>query len=1075
MGGFGAIVGDVEVPRSAWRLRRATKLVKLLALAPERSLHRERLADALWPDDPEGGAGLHQVLYTARRALAPDGAQRELITLVDDVVALVPDIAVDVEWFLEAAERARSCREQTAHRDAIALYAGELLPEDRYEDWTTAQRASLQETYLRLLVELGAMLAGDGDAAGAVEILQRAIVADPLHEPAHRALMRTFAQDGRVQQALAQYQQLSGALAEQLAADPDPETRELYVQILGSQHHRPDSDADRLAGPVPGEEAPRSRSAGSRLPHQTTSFIGRENELAALEQMLPRTRLLTLTGPGGAGKTRLALALAARAEPTFDEPAYLVELAPVSNSARITGELAAALGLQPRSERDPFELLRSQIAARRLLIVIDNCEHLIDATAALADRLLRACPGLVLLATSRERLRVAGETAWRVPPLSLPRSREDITAADLEPFEAVTLFCRRAAEAAPGFELTDETAPSVAEICHRLDGMPLALELAAAHAAMLSPAQISERLSDALGLLAGGSRTGLTRQQTLRATLEWSHALLDEDEGLLYRRLGIFSGSFELDDVEQVCGGDGGASVLDAFRGLVDKSLVQVEAGQPAHRYRLLETMRQDARERLGIARETDELERRHREWYASLARTLDRDLDPHVDAATAERLEAEHDNMRAALASGIRHAPSSALDLACSLWWFWMARGHFSEALRWLDAALAAAPERTAARARALLCAGAVCVRTGSLKRITGYGLQAYEIVRHSGSPHAEARALERLGAMGLGGWQGHLADDAYARGLALAEALDDAAVTVAILQAQGVLAGCRGDQAHARELLGRTLELLADIPEESGPLFWAARISPVVIPAGPNGEPRFFFEDTFCLFRAVCSRAAAGYVLFNVAEAWRAEGRYEEARGCLEDSLARFDDLADEQGIGGAFSALGNLARSTGDHAAGHEHLGRALEIRRSLGDSREIALTLTNIGMLALSSGDRERGEALLEDALHIYERTDDAPGMESIPANLGWFVLDSGDPERACGLFERSIELCTQRGVVHRSRGWSAVGLAESALSAGQLDRSENALAMAEKGFSEFKERHGLAHAGNLRDELRAARR
>jgi tetratricopeptide (TPR) repeat protein len=323
------------------------------------------------------------------------------LALRDGIVALGTDaLWVDVDHFEAQAERARTSRTVEAYIEALELYGGELLPEDRFEDWVQARRDQLRETQLALLVELAALQAEQGERGAAVATLQRAIVEDPLHEAAHRELMRLFAQDGRSQQALAQYQQLRDVLRRELAADPDPQTRELYREILAGQHDEGGTDAQP-----------------SLLPRQLTGFVGRERELAELERLLAGARLLTLTGPGGCGKTRLALELAARG--ALD--ARLVELAPIRDPALIAGETATAIGLQLRAEDDPVAALVAKIGDASLLLVLDNCEHLIDACAVLADALLRSCPNVRVLATSRERLRIPGETAWRVPSLSLPR------------------------------------------------------------------------------------------------------------------------------------------------------------------------------------------------------------------------------------------------------------------------------------------------------------------------------------------------------------------------------------------------------------------------------------------------------------------------------------------------------------------------------------------------------------------------------------------------------------------------------------------------------------------------------
>jgi predicted ATPase/DNA-binding SARP family transcriptional activator len=1064
LGAFAVWVEGAPVPDSAWRLRRSRSLIKLLALAPERRLHREQVVDLLWPDGSAASNSLHQVMYTARRALVGEGQR---LTLRDDVVALAGDgLWIDVEAFERAAAAAREQRTPEAYRAALALHTGELLPEDRYEDWSAARREALRESHLGLRVELAELEAATGDAAGAIATLQRAIVDDPLHEAAHRALMRLFADGGRRQQALAQYQQLREALRRELEADPDPETRRLYREILAGQHE-PEPAAPAAAEPAP---------APSHLPRQLTSFVGRERELAELDGLLARTRLLTLTGPGGCGKTRLGLELAARRQRDFELGAHVVELAPIGDPALVGEETAATLGLRPRAERDPIEMLALQIGDGRVLLVLDNCEHLIDACAQLADRLLRECPNLSVLATSRERLRIAGEVAWRVPSLSLPEDAPAPRAAELERSEAIRLFCLRAAEAAPGFALGDENAAEVVEICRRLDGMPLALELAAARAAVLSPAQIAARLNDALGLLRAGSRAGLTRQQTLRATLQWSHDLLGEAERALYRRLGVFAGSFGVEAVEGICAGGAVApeETLDLLARLAEKSLVQVEPGRDGHRYRLLETFRQDAGERLAQAGERASIAAAHRAWYLALAEAADRDVDPDAAATwPVERVEAEHDNLRAALASAIRHDPPAAIRLANALWWMWMTRSYFAEGARWLDEALAASPEPTPERARALFAAGGVALRLrhGQSSEMVAYATQALGITRRVHDRHAEARALERFGCVALGAFDWTLAEETFAEGLALAEEIGDADVALAIRQAQGALAGCRCQNALARPLLAESLTLLEAMAPDHGPLFWATRISVVVVPEGPGGAPRCFFEDTFCLFRAVRARAGAGYLLANIAETWRSDGRYGPAREAMERAVALFREIGDDLGLGVTLNALGNLARTTGALDLGRACFDEALAIRRSARDPREIATTLTDMGLLSLRAGDPHQAQRLLDEATAIYERTDDGPGLQGIPLNVGVFELDAGDPERAAALLERSVRLGREQGT-HRNRGWASAHLGEALIATGDAAGARAALDEAIEVFERSGDVVGPPYVRSLDERLAA---
>ena len=556
LGGFRVSAGEATVGESAWRLRKARGLVKLLALTPEHSLHREQAIEALWPDsDPAAASNnLRQALFVARRALdscGEDGAAR--IVLARDVLTLAGDgLHIDVEAFEAAAAEAERAPSIAGHRAAIDLYGGELLPEDRFDEWATARRQALRERHLILLVELALMLETAGDRAAAAAALQQALLHEPLQERAHRELMRIYALTGRRQRALAQFHLLRESLRREFEDEPDDETRRLYQDILtrrvGSEDAREPAPAARRADPAP-------RRPGN-LPLQLTSFVGRERELNEVVGLGRRHRLVTLTGPGGSGKTRLSLEAAAALLRDTPDGVWLVELAGLSDGSLVPHAVEAVLGVASRSTRRPEEAIAAHVGERQMLVVLDNCEHVIGASARLVEGLLAACPNLRMLVTSREPLHIAGEVNWRVPSLTPP--------------EAERLFAERAQDASSRFALSEENASAVAEVCRRVDGIPLAIELAAARVGVLAPAQIAEHLRDSLDVLSAGRRTALTRQQTLTATLDWSHALLDEDERALFRRLGVFAGSCDLDAVEDVCEGD--LDVLGAARRQVARS-----------------------------------------------------------------------------------------------------------------------------------------------------------------------------------------------------------------------------------------------------------------------------------------------------------------------------------------------------------------------------------------------------------------------------------------------------------------------------------------------------------------------
>ena len=447
------------------------------------------------------------------------------------------------------------------------------------------------------------------------------------------------------------------------------------------------------------------------LPAELTSFVGRRGELGEVKRLLSGSRLVTLTGIGGVGKTRLALRAAAELRRAFRDGVWLVQLDQLRDQALVAQAVAGALGLQDRAGYASAEALADYLAERQVLLVLDNCEHLVDAAAKLADLLLRAAPGLRVLATSRESLNMTGETVLAVPPLRAPEAGRRLTVAELARFPAVGLFAERAAQVVAGFALTDANIAAVAGICRRLEGLPLAIELAAARLPVLSPEQIDARLGDQLGLLTRGSRTQPARQQTLRASIEWSYELCSQAERLLWARLSVFAGGFELDAAEGICADHRLAAdeVLELLAALADKSILVAAHGKGVARYRLPETLREYGQQRLQESGELTALRRRHRDWHEQLARQVDIDwLNPQIADLTA-RLFREHANVQAAQ-DFCQTEPGEAeagLRIAIHVWFFfcWIS-GYVSEGRYRLDQVLAQAREPTVWRAQGLLLA---------------------------------------------------------------------------------------------------------------------------------------------------------------------------------------------------------------------------------------------------------------------------------------------------------------------------------------------------------------------------------
>ncbi len=552
----------------------------------------------------------------------------------------------------------------------------------------------------------------------------------------------------------------------------------------------------------------RESVVAQHLPTQLTSFVGRDAEMAEVRDIIERNRLVTLTGAGGVGKTRLALQVAESIARGYTDGTWYVDLAPITDPELVPVTAARVLGLPDRPGRSPEKSLMQFIGDRHLLMVIDNCEHLLNATAALTGALLAACPRLTLLTTSREPIGIPGEVTWRVPSLTL---------AD----DAVRLFSDRAGQTRPGFVIDDDNAAAVKEICRRLDGMPLAIELAAARVRALSPKEILAGLQDRFRLLTGGSRTAVRRQQTLRASVDWSHALLTEPERILFRRLGTFMGGFDLDACRKVvCDNDlAPHQVLDVLALLVDKSLVIAESACESTRYRLLETIRQYAQEKLGEAPEAVAVRDRHRDHFTAMAAALDALGDTSLELLL-DRVDTEIDNLRAAFAWSREKADTdTALQLVTSLQPYWLTRGRLKEGSDWLDLGLgdaetAGADVTPGAMARALADKAFLdnMRDAGSLARAQ----RALAIARELDDPALLARTLTTCGR--LAAWDAELARSYLSEAEKLARAVGDRWRLSQILYSQALTATVGAgdlDTAIAAATEGRDL---ADAIGEQG-----------------------------------------------------------------------------------------------------------------------------------------------------------------------------------------------------------------------------------------------------------------
>jgi predicted ATPase/transcriptional regulator with XRE-family HTH domain len=745
---------------------------------------------------------------------------------------------------------------------------------------------------------------------------------------------------------------------------------------------------DHTATPIPPDVAPASIAPRSgHLPSPLTSFIGREREVAAVGALLRRVdvRLLTLTGPGGTGKTRLALQVAADLLEDFADGVYFVALAPISDPPLLATTIAQTLGITDMYGQPILESLTAYLHRKQLLLVLDNFEQVL-AAAPMVGELLAAAPLLKVLITSRAALHVYGEQEFPVPPLALPElPRLSLVALDtLVQYPAVALFVQRAQAVKPDFVLTAENARVVAEICVRLDGLPLAIELAAARVKLLPPQALFVRLGNCLALLTSGARDLPARQQTLRSTIDWSYNLLDEDAQAVFRRLGVFVGGCTLEAAEAICAElrieneemrkdsheqavlNSQFSILNLIEALVDQSLLQQAEGLASEpRFTMLETIREYALERLGANRETDAIHQRHAAYFLELAQSADPHLEGADQAMWLERLEAEHANLRTALEWGLTdESLTIGLQLAGALWRFWWGRGYSTEGRRWLEQALS----------------------------------------RSSGAP-ASVRAKLLVGA----GWLAFLQhDDARARllneeCLALGRELGDAWLIAFALRMLGWIAKGQGRFDQATTLLQESLTLARD----NGDLFLAADslagLGYVAWRRGDYSHAQSLVEEGLALCRQLQFQGGIAWLLCDLGEMAYHQGDYTRAAALFEQSLTIRRKLGNQEEVAWTLHLLGEVALAQGDNLTAQTYEEERLRIEQERGNKQGIAAALTSLALMMHAQGKVTQAQALLEESLALVQELDNRVGIAAVLDGFAALALSKGDPARAARLW------------------------------------------------------------------------
>jgi predicted ATPase/serine/threonine protein kinase/Flp pilus assembly protein TadD len=738
----------------------------------------------------------------------------------------------------------------------------------------------------------------------------------------------------------------------------------------------------------------------NNLPAPLTGFIGRDRQKSELAALTREHRLVTLTGVGGGGKTRLAIEVARPMLSEASEGIWFVELAAVASGDLVAGTVAAVLKIRDEAGVTVEAAIARAIGSKRITLILDNCEHLLDEVARFVATVLTACPELRILATSREALTVPGEAVYHVPSLAVPQVEPGVTVEELSANESVRLFAARAAAVHPSFAITPQNAAVIARICMRLDGIPLAIELASARVKVLPPEEIEKRLGDRFRLLTASSRTALPRHQTLRALIDWSYDHLFEREQGLLRRLSLFAGGWTLDAAEAICAGDGieDWEILDSLSSLVDKSLVEidVEGGQGTGkpRYRMLETIREYSHSRLLELQEGAEVLDRHRTYFVALAEEMAAGLMGPEQSTCLRRLSAEHENLRLAL--DMCAAPGADPDLGWrlsgALGRFWFLKGHWNEGRRQYGRLMEqpGATRTTAAAANALNWAGNLAKLQGDLATARRLLEESLSIRRTLGEPVGTASSLNNLGNVlkDQGDLDGAL--DLYRESLELQRSVGNQPGVAIVLSSLGTISHLRGDLVAARDFHTESLRLRRAMGDRSNV---AASLVNLGVIAESLGEPETaiaHLEESFATQRELGDRWGMAAASSNMARLAEAKGDKDRARAAYEQALEVFRELGDRRGCATTLNNLGLLLESEGELDGARRSLRESLSIFRDLGEQRSIASLVNAIGGIE-APRDPSRGARLLAAAEAIREEL----GISLIPADRERFERVVGD--------------------------------------------------------------------------------
>jgi predicted ATPase/DNA-binding SARP family transcriptional activator len=1018
---------------TSFESNKARALLAYLAVEAERPHSRQALAALLWPDWTQQKAlyYLRNTLSDLRRMLGDRQATSPFLLVSHDTL----QFNLASNYWLDVAEFQRLSNPSTPKgladpwgfvnleecEQAVSLYQVEFLEglsveSTPFEEWVLVKGELLHQLMLENLHRLTDFYLESASYEKAQKYAHKQVELEPWREEAYRQWMLALAKGGQRSEALAQYEACRSRLREELGVEPSAETQQLYKHIRDGEI-------------TPGTP---QKTRFHNLPAQVTSFIGREKDIEQVKSLLEENRLVTLSGAGGAGKSRLALRVAEELLGNYPDGAWLVELAPLADPQMVPMIAARALGLGEQTSAQTLVLLQDYLENKRLLLILDNCEHLIEACAWLAEMLLASCPDLHLLITSREKLGIAGEVVFRVPSLSLPDLAGEtywdgkglpdqiLRLETLAQSEAVRLFSERAGTALPGFRLTSRNATLIAQVCVRLDGIPLAIELAAGRVPLLQVEEIARRLDDRFRLLTGGSRATLPRYQTLRASIDWSYALLLPAEQALLQRLSAFAGSWTLAAAEAACSGGGieAGEILNLQAQLVSKSLVVVEV-QPGveTRYRMLETIRQYAREKLAERGESGQMRQRHLQYYLELSEEVGKELRGPEQGKLLDLLEAELDNLRLALEWSLEseEQPAGSLEvglrLATALRWFWHSRGRQYEGLQWLEWLLSAeagvrrqassesekslSPERAKVRAWALMVAGHLEYLLADLPRF-------YEYLEESRDLFLDLGLKGRLGYANVLLILSYLeaesdlsrATQLLKESLSIFQAAGDAVGMGQCYVFLGFVANLNEEYESAKTYLEKSLACHERIGDQDGMMGALYHLGDQAFRSGYDEQARILFVECNEIASEIHNvsfthpRFMLGLLDWMVGKEALAAQRFERI---LSISLRAGHPFGILQGL----DNLGWLALSQGDFRQAAKRFGEELDFFRKMGKKGYTAETLHALGYLAWAQGDTKLAITRYAEGLEICHENKDRSTEASILMGLGKVAIELGD--------------------------------------------------------------------------------